>query len=133
MALVVAMLIVWLAPLFAVILTSIRAPSDIAMGNRWGWPTAIGLVDNYVGVFNQTPMARFFLNSLLITVPSVVFVLALSTLAGFVLSKFPFPGSMLVFAIFIGGNFLPAQIMMIPVRDLMVRLGLYDTTWALII
>ena len=40
---------------------------------------------------------------------------------------------MVLFAIFIGGNFLPAQIMMIPVRDLMVKLGLYDTTWALII
>jgi multiple sugar transport system permease protein len=133
MALVIAVLLLWLAPLFAIMLTSIRAASDIATGNLWGWPTAFGLVDNYVGVFTQTPMARFFVNSLLITVPSVVLVLALSTLAGFVLSKFAFRGSMLLFAIFIGGNFLPAQIMMIPVRDLMVKLGLYDTTWALII
>lgn len=131
--LVVAILLLWLAPLFAIMLTSVRAASDIATGNLWGWPTAFGLVDNYVGVFTQTPMARFFVNSLLITVPSVVFVLALSTLAGFVLSKFTFRGSMVLFAIFIGGNFLPAQIMMIPVRDLMVKLGLYDTTWALII
>ena len=133
MALVIAVLLLWLAPLCAIMLTSIRAASDIAIGNLWGWPTAFGLIDNYVGVFTQTPMARFFVNSLLITVPAVVLVLALSTLAGFVLSKFAFRGSMLLFAIFIGGNFLPAQIMMIPVRDLMVKLGLYDTTWALII
>ncbi|KRA98036.1 sugar ABC transporter permease [Devosia sp. Root685] len=133
MVLVIAILVLWLAPLFAILLTSARSTSDIAAGNLWGWPTQFGLIDNYVGVFTQTPMARFFANSLLITVPAVVFVLALSTLAGFVLSKYPFRGSMLVFAIFIGGNFLPAQIMMIPVRDLMVRLGLYDTTWALIV
>lgn len=133
MTLVVAILLLWLAPLFAIMLTSVRTASDIATGNLWGWPTAFGLVDNYFGVFTQAPMARFFVNSLLITVPSVVFVLALSTLAGFVLSKFTFRGSMVLFAIFIGGNFLPAQIMMIPVRDLMVKLGLYDTTWALII
>ena len=133
MGLVIAILLAWLAPLFAIILTSMRAPKDIATGNLWGWPTEFGLVDNYVGVFTQTPMARFFLNSLLITIPSVIGVLLLSTLAGFVLSKFKFRGSMLLFAVFVGGNFLPAQIMMIPVRDLMVRLGLYDTTYALII
>lgn len=133
MVLVIAILVLWLAPLFAILLTSVRSTSDIAAGNLWGWPTQFGLIDNYVGVFTQTPMARFFANSLLITVPAVVFVLALSTLAGFVLSKYPFRGNMLVFAIFIGGNFLPAQIMMIPVRDLMVKLGLYDTTWALIV
>ena len=133
MVLVIAILVLWLAPLFAILLTSVRSTSDIAAGNLWGWPTQFGLIDNYVGVLTQTPMARFFANSLLITVPAVVFVLALSTLAGLVLSKYPFRGNMLVFAIFIGGNFLPAQIMMIPVRDLMVKLGLYDTTWALIV
>ncbi|TIX95439.1 MAG: carbohydrate ABC transporter permease, partial [Mesorhizobium sp.] len=74
-----------------------------------------------------------FLNSLLITVPSVIGVLILSTLTGFVLSRYPFRGSNLIFALFVGGNFLPAQIMMIPVRDLMVRLGLYDTVYALIV
>ena len=133
MGLVIAILLAWLAPLFAILLTSMRSAKDIATGNLWGWPTEFGLIDNYVGVFTQTPMARFFLNSLLITIPSVIGVLILSTLAGFVLSKYKFRGNMVLFAVFVGGNFLPAQIMMIPVRDLMVRLGLYDTTYALII
>jgi multiple sugar transport system permease protein len=133
MAMVIVILLIWLAPLFAIVLTSLRTTNDIAMGNLWGWPTGFGLLENYAGVFTQTPMARYFANSLVITVPSVVAVLMLSTLAGYVLSKHPFPGSMLVFAIFIGGNFLPGQIMMIPVRDLMVRFGLYDTASALII
>lgn len=80
-------LILWLAPLFAVILTSFRSTADVAGGNLWGWPTEFGLIDNYSGVFTQTPMARYFLNSLLITVPSVAGVLVLSTLTGFVLSN----------------------------------------------
>jgi len=126
-------LILWLAPLIAVILTSFRSTADVAGGNLWGWPTQFGLVENYTGVFTQTPMARYFLNSQLITVPSVAGVLILSTLTGFVLSKYRFRGNMALFAVFIGGNFLPAQIMMIPVRDLMVRLGLYDTVFALMI
>ncbi|MGO8077454.1 ABC transporter permease subunit, partial [Rhizobium leguminosarum] len=63
----------------------------------------------------------------------VIGVLVLSTLAGYVLSRYRFPGNMLIFALFVGGNFLPHQIMMIPVRDLMFRLDLIDTTAALII
>ncbi|MER9341568.1 carbohydrate ABC transporter permease [Mesorhizobium sp. M0601] len=131
--LVVGILIVWLAPLFAIILTSFRSTQDVMGGNLWGWPTQFGLVDNYTAVFTQTPMARYFLNGLTITIPSVMGVLILSTLAGFVLARYRFRGNMLVFALFVGGNFLPHQIMMIPVRDLMVRLNLYDTMAALII
>lgn len=133
MTLVGAILIIWLAPLFAVILTSFRSMADVMSGNLWGWPTEIAVVENYTAVFTQTPMAGYFLNSLVITIPSVVGVLSLSTLAGFVLARYRFPGNMLIFALFVGGNFLPHQIMMIPVRDLMVRLNLYDTTTALII
>ena len=122
----------WLLPLIAVMLTSIRSNEELMAGNYWGWPQKFSLVENYTAVFQQTAMLRFFLNSLLITIPSVIGVLILSTLTGFVLSRYPFRGSNLVFALFVGGNFLPAQIMMIPVRDLMVRLGLYDTIYALI-
>ncbi|MDX0131862.1 ABC transporter permease subunit [Sinorhizobium meliloti] len=133
MRVVGAILIIWLAPLFAVILTSFRSMADVMSGNLWGWPTEIAVVENYTAVFTQTPMAGYFLNSLVITIPSVIGVLSLSTLAGFVLARYRFPGNMLIFALFVGGNFLPHQIMMIPVRDLMVRLNLYDTTTALII
>jgi multiple sugar transport system permease protein len=133
MAMVICILIVWLAPLFAVILTSFRSMSDVMGGNLWGWPTEIAFIENYTAVFTQTPMARYFVNSLIITIPSVIGVLLLSTLAGFVLARYRFPGNMLIFALFVGGNFLPHQIMMIPVRDLMVKLDLYDTTAALII
>lgn len=130
---VLAILILWLCPLFAIILTSFRSTQDVMGGNLWGWPTQFGLVENYTSVFTRTPMARYFLNSLMITLPAVLGVLILSTLAGFVLARYRFRGNMLVFALFVGGNFLPYQIMMIPVRDLMVRIGLYDTPVALII
>lgn len=130
---VTVIVILWLCPLFAIMLTSFRSMQDVMSGNLWGWPTEFGLIDNYRAVFTQTPMARYFVNSLIITIPSVLAVLVLSTLAGFVLARYRFPGNMLVFALFVGGNFLPHQIMMIPVRDLMVRLNLYDTTAALMI
>jgi multiple sugar transport system permease protein len=112
MAGVLAILILWLLPLFAVIMTSFRSFDDVMSGNYWGWPTKFSLTENYVAVFEQTKMLRYFTNSLIITIPSVIAVLILSTLTGFVLSRYRFRGSMVIFAIFVGGNFLPQQIMM---------------------
>jgi len=133
MAGVSLVLVLWLLPLFAVIMTSFRSFDDVMAGNYWGWPSKFNLVENYVAVFEQTKMTRYFMNSLIITVPSVIMVLVFSTLTGFVLSRYRFRGSMVIFAIFVGGNFLPQQIMMIPIRDLMVSIGLYDTFYALIL
>jgi multiple sugar transport system permease protein len=132
-ALVALVMVLWLLPLLAVMLTATRSYEEIMAGNYWGLIRDFSLWENITTVFGSTAMTRYFLNSLVITVPTVVFVLVLSTLAGFVLSRYRFPGATLIFALFIGGNFLPAQIMMIPVRDLMVQLGLYDTHLALII
>ena len=42
----------------------------------------------------------------------------LATMAGFALSKYRFRGQLLIFAIFIGGNFVPFQILMVPVLRL---------------
>ncbi|WP_434730467.1 carbohydrate ABC transporter permease [Rhizobium binae] len=129
-ALIVAL---WLAPLAAIVMTSVRPHEDISLGNLWGWPSKFVMAENYADVFARSKMLRYFLNSAMITAPSVLFVCMLSLCAGYVLSRFKFPGNTALFAIFVAGNFLPAQILMIPVRDLMIRLGVYDTYLALII
>jgi multiple sugar transport system permease protein len=126
-------LLIWLLPLFAVMLTSARGIDDLNRGNFWGWPTDVQLVENYTAVFTSSPMGRFILNSVLITVPAVAGALALSAMAGFALAKYDFRGNLLLFAIFIAGNFVPFQILMIPVRDLTIAANVYDTVWALIL
>ena len=126
-------LIVWLLPLIGVLLTSFRSLADINSGNYWGWPTEFALVENYTQVFTVTPMIQYFFNSLVITIPSVVGTLTLSSLAGYSLAKHRFRGNFLIFALFIAGNFVPAQILMIPVRNLTLNLGVYDTKMGLIL
>ena len=126
-------LIVWMMPLAGVFLTSFRSLADINSGNYWGWPTEFALVENYTQVFTVTPMIQYFLNSLVITIPTVLGTLLLSSLAGYSLAKHRFRGNFLIFALFIAGNFVPAQILMIPVRNLTLNLGVYDTKLALIL
>ena len=126
-------IIVWLLPLAAVFLTSFRSLADINSGNYWGWPTEFALVENYTQIFTVTPMLKYFFNSLVITIPTVIGTLTLSSLAGYSLAKHNFRGNFLIFALFIAGNFVPAQILMIPVRNLTLYFGVYDTKMGLIL
>jgi len=49
-------LILWLLPLIAVALTSVRSGGDLISGNYWGWPTSFDLYENYTSVFKNTPL-----------------------------------------------------------------------------
>ena len=127
-------LLIWLLPLFAIALTSTRSLDDLSRGNYWGWPTDLRIVTNYTAVFTSSPMGRYLLNSVVITLPAVLGTLAISTMAGFALARYKFRGNVALFAVFIAGNFVPFQVLMIPVRDLFVHvIPLYDTVWALVL
>ena len=127
-------LLIWLLPLFAIALTSTRSLDDLSRGNYWGWPTDLRIAENYSAVFTSSPMGRYLLNSVCITLPAVAGTLAISTMAGFALARYRFVGSTALFATFIAGNFVPFQVLMIPVRDLMIHVvPLYDTIWALVL
>ncbi|MEO8566009.1 MAG: carbohydrate ABC transporter permease [Betaproteobacteria bacterium] len=130
---VLASLFVWMLPLLAVVLTSVRSHEDLVRGNFWGWPTQIRLFDNYAAVLAGSRMPQFILNSFLVTIPAVVGTVALASMAGFALAKHEFKGNRLLLMIFVAGNLVPFQALMIPVRDLVIWIGLYDSRWALIL
>ena len=126
-------LIVWLLPLIAVANFSIKPDFDFANGNYWGVPSSFEAFNNYGKVFFESNMPRYLFNSLMITVPTVIGAVALSAMAGFALGIYKFRGNLLIFFIFIAGNFVPFQILMVPVRDLTVNLNLYDTKLGLVL
>ena len=126
-------LIVWLLPLIAVMLTSIRSRADLAVGNYWGWPTSFNLVENYTAVFTNSPIGQYILNSFKVTIPTVILAVGISCLTGYALAIYRFKGSLALFFLFVAGNFVPFQILMVPVRDFTLKLGLYDTTLGLVL
>tara|TARA_B100001027_G_scaffold12365_1_gene7510 strand:- start:3 stop:854 length:852 start_codon:yes stop_codon:yes gene_type:complete len=126
-------LLIWLLPLIAVMLTSIRTFEDVLAGNYWTFPKETAFLSNYAEVFAGGKMAGFFLNSLIITIPTVIGTLFLSSLAGYSLAMHRFKLNLLVFAMFIAGNFVPYQILMIPVRNISIELGMYNSHMGLII
>jgi multiple sugar transport system permease protein len=133
LAAVLVTLAVWMLPLVAVALTSLRSLEDLQRGNLWGWPRDLRPLANYATVLTMSRMPQFVVNSFLVTIPAVLGTLMLSSMAGFALAKHDFRGSLPLLMLFVGGNLVPLQTLMIPVRDLMIALRLYDTRWALIL
>ncbi|SLN55119.1 carbohydrate ABC transporter permease [Pseudooctadecabacter jejudonensis] len=126
-------LLVWLLPLLGVMLFSVKPASDFASGNYWTIPASFELFNNYGRVFFESDMPKYLFNSFVITIPTVIGAVALSAMTGFALGVYRFRGNLLIFFIFIAGNFVPFQILMVPVRDLTLGLGLYDTKLGLIL
>lgn len=128
------MLLVWLIPLLAVMWFSVKSGDDFTQGNYWGW-SEDGLQGfaNYWLVFTGSDMPRYLWNSVVITVPTMFGAVALSCMTGFALGVYRFKGNLLIFFMFVAGNFVPFQILMVPVRDLTDQMGLYDTRMGLIL
>lgn len=120
------MLVLWLLPLLGVAMTSVRPSGDLAAGNYFGIPSRLAW-ENYADVFRNSPLAQYLWNSVRITIPVVIGAVALSCLTGFALAVYRFRLSLVVFFMFVAGNFVPFQILMVPVRDLTVDMGLYNT------
>ena len=126
-------LFVWLIPLIGIMLTSIRGLGDITAGNYWGIPSEFLLFSNIKDVFQNTPMLSYIINSFKITIPTVIGAVAISCMTGFALASYKFKANLFIFFTFIAGNFVPFQILMIPVRDLTFQMGLYDTDTGLVL
>jgi len=132
-AILPVVMVIWLLPLIAVALFSMKPAADFTNGNYWGLPSSFEMFTNYGKVFFESNMPRYLLNSLLITIPTVIGAVALSCMAGFALGVYRFKGNLLIFFMFIAGNFVPFQILMVPVRDLTINLGMYDTIQGLVL
>ncbi|MEP3048045.1 MAG: carbohydrate ABC transporter permease [Roseibium sp.] len=126
-------LILWLLPLIAVAVFSIKPDVDFTNANYWGLPSSFEGFSNYGKVFFASDMPRYLLNSVFITVPTVIGAVALSTMTGFALGIYKFRSNLWIFFMFVAGNFVPFQILMVPVRDLTLELGLYNTKTGLVL
>ena len=126
-------LLIWLLPLLAIFMTSIRPGGDINAGNVFGWPSEFRLIENYAAVFTQSKAVAYLWNSVKITIPTTILAVALSCLSGYALAAYRFRLAVPLFFLFVAGNFVPFQILMVPVRDFSVRTGLFDTITGLVL
>lgn len=125
--------LMWITPILIAIGTSLRTYSDILLqGGPFSMPRELVLT-NYQVAWERGGLSHYLPNSFIITLPALFLTLFLSSLSAFALARFRFKGNRLIFVLFIAGNMLPAQVLMLPVFRLTDAIGLYDTYWALIL
>ena len=90
-------------------------------------------LDNFREVFSAIPFLRFFMNSVVVSAVSVFSVLLTSSLAGYALAKFEFAGRHLIFVLVLATLMIPFQIIMIPLFDMIARIGLVDSPMGVIL
>jgi ABC-type glycerol-3-phosphate transport system permease component len=124
--------VLFLLPTVGVLLSSVKPKRDIAMGDLWSAPSSFYL-DNFTEVLSNPAVRRYFLNTVLVTVPATIASTTLGSLAGYVFAKLPFRGANALFLTLVSGMFFPPQIILVPLFRLFNFLGLIDTLWPLII
>ena len=129
----------FLAPLFIMIVTSIKPMSEIRTGTLISlprnptvepWLRAWGSAT--IGVSNEG-IKGFFVNSLKITIPAVLISTLIGAVNGYVLSKWKFKGSDAFFAMLLLGCFIPFQVILLPMARTLGLLGISGTTAGLVL
>ncbi|MCY4080520.1 MAG: carbohydrate ABC transporter permease [Caldilineaceae bacterium] len=90
-------------------------------------------LDNYTTLFGETLYLRWFFNTAIVAVGRTALSLFLCMLAGFAFAKYDFPFRRVLFVMVLASFTLPFEVVLIPLYTMMVRWGLLNTYWVLIV
>ena len=118
-------------PLVWVIATSLKDRVQI-IRNPLGLPEVYQW-SNYADAWREGNFGTYFINSILVVIPTSLGVVALSLLAAYAFAMFRFRGKNILFTFFLIGMTVPLGILVIPIFYQMVSLKLVNNLWALIL
>lgn len=125
----------WLAivviPVYYILVTSIRDQNDLFSQNPLSLPSHVTF-DAYRRVF-QNDFLKYIWNSIFVTVVTVAIILLVSFMVAYMIVRRNDKWSRRVYRFIITGLAIPMQAVIIPVYYIIIRIGLYDTLWALIL
>ena len=129
----------FLAPLYVMLVTSLKDAEQIRSGHLLSLPTAPTL-DAWAKAWGSActgvecaGLQPYFWNSVLMVVPAVLVSTLLGSLNGYVLSKWKFRGSETLFAFMLFGVFMPMQVVLLPMSQVLGWLGLASSVWGLML
>jgi multiple sugar transport system permease protein len=130
-ALLFLLALAFLYPFYLSIVTSFRTLPAIAADPVAVWPETWS-ADGYLRMRNLN-VERWLFNSALVAVTVTVGNLLFASMAGYALSRIPFPGSNLLFLAILGTMMIPGIVLLIPRFIIYRMLGMIDTYWGLIL
>ena len=130
---------VFLAPLYVMLVTSLKDMDQVRQGDLLAlpsnpgfaaWAKAWGTACTGIDCNGLKP---FFWNSVAMVVPAVLVSTAIGALNGYVLSKWRFRGSETMFALLLFGVFMPMQVVLLPMSQVLGWLGIASSIWGLML
>lgn len=131
MAVLLVLVVVVALPVMYAFFNSFRTYGQITL-KPMDLPTTFNL-DNYVRLFQQTDYGEALLNTLIITVGTIVLLIALVPMAAYGIERMGGRLSRLIYVLFIAGLMIPFQVRMIPLVQGMNEVGLYSTLLSVIL
>ncbi|AFZ68600.1 carbohydrate ABC transporter permease [Deinococcus peraridilitoris] len=119
----------FLLPVYLLVITALKSPQFISLDTTWQWPRTL----NWASFADAwTKVSGGLRNSLVLAVSATAISALLGSLNGYVLSKWAFRGSNLIFALMLFGMFIPYQAVLIPLFQFIKSIGLYGSVWGLV-
>ena len=127
-----AICFIWTLPTVGLFISSFRPAADLQRSGWWTvfahpFETAQWTLQNYHDVIFADHMGNAFLNSLLVTIPSVVIPITIAAFAAYAFAWLDFPGRNVFFVIVVGLMVVPLQMALIPMLRLYTRYDLNGT------
>lgn len=129
-ALLIAFAVFYLLPVYLLLITSMKSFNEVSLGRMWDLPAGLSF-DSFAGAWEV--LSRSFINSLALVIPATVISCILGSLNGYVLSKWKFRGSEILFTAILFGMFIPYQSILIPLVQFLQTIGLYGSLPGLIL
>jgi alpha-glucoside transport system permease protein len=122
----VVIAILWTVPTAGLLISSFRPEDDVKSNGWWNVftnPWQQLTLDNYDEVLNgsTTDLATYFVNTIVITIPSVLIPISLAVIAAYAFSWMQFPGRDFLFVCVFALQIVPIQVTMIPLLKLYVQ------------
>lgn len=124
--------ILWAMPFVWMISTSLKFPGDVMTVDIEWLPRRVTF-GNYEKMFSEYPVARWFLNSVVVAVVSTGLNILFGALAGYALARLKFPGRDALFFLFIASMMIPTEITVVPLLLGIIKIGWWNTYQALIV
>jgi glucose/mannose transport system permease protein len=129
----------FLTPLYVMVSTSLKDMEQVREGNLLSLPRSPSF-EAWSKAWSHActgiecgGLRPFFMNSLLMVLPAVAVSTAIGSVNGYVLSKWKFRGSETMFAMLLFGVFMPMQVVLLPMSQVLGWLGIASSIWGLIL
>jgi glucose/mannose transport system permease protein len=129
----------FLAPLYVMLITSVKDAEQLRSGNLLSWPLSLNL-SAWQNAWSSActgadclGLQPYFWNSVHMAIPAVLISTAWGAINGYVLSLWKFKGSDFLFGLLLFGVFMPFQVVLLPMSQVLGWLGLSSSLWGLIL